>query len=591
MARTPSRNRVLTNRQVIDTIMEIITVFPEQVADLPAVMRSRAHWEEILSPDNEFGAPVLAVLRELPAFTNQAPKAKGRAAWNKVFASHQGFRQVRDMLVMWNSIASTKRVKRAKITYWRDEFGRDEVVQRVRPMEHHNYIHNPHRGTTTFQRFQGEAVVPATMWSDTHGPVDFPTATTIRDNEKYIPRTTLTYCRWPWAWLEPKKGKFNWALIDKTLSTARAHGQTAQLRFQPYTERRDTEKDPPKAKRYPPGSGVNLPDWYHDTGAPWIDCGPYVKHEPDSNHPLYLTHFGNFIRAFAARYDGHPDLESIDMAYAGFWGESGGNATAATANALADIYTASFRKTQLLGMLGTPAVEHAVKRKFNVGWRADCFGDLKRPQVKEVPEDRCNDHTHDGYMREIYRQGVKDAWKTAPVTMETCGNVATWAMTQYDLDQIIEFGYTYHMSVFMPKSNFFPSSSMDRLIAFDRKIGYRYTVRHMLFPIEVARGKKMHVECYIENVGIAPIYRPYRAALRLTQGKKTKILAFPVDIRTWMPGATFFENNFTLPPEFERGEVKIALGIIDDSDRPCVWFAINNPIDDGWHRLTSIDAT
>ncbi|MBA2480742.1 MAG: DUF4832 domain-containing protein [Planctomycetes bacterium] len=581
----------LTPNQVIDRLMEVIDALPEVVADLPEKLRARAHWERLLAPRNPRGARVMEVLRELPAFTNHAPKGKRtKAAWARVFRRHMGLEQVRGMLLEWHAIASVTDAVRPRIRRWRDEFGPQEIVQRVRPIEHDDYIHNPHRGTTTFQRFQGEDTYPATITADTYGPTAFPPAGRIRDNVKYIPRTTLTYCRWPWKWLEPAKGRFAWDIIDGSLKAARASGQTAQLRFQPYTLRWDTVANPPKAKRFPPGSSVNVPDWYWDTGAKWQAGGTYAKHEPDSNDPLYLKHFGNFIRAFAARYDGHPDLESIDMAYAGFWGESGGNSSTATAHKLTDIYLSSFRKTKLLAMLGMPSCAHAMKRGFDIGWRADCFGDLIRPEVKEVPVDRCFNHTYDAYVQSIHRGGMKDAWKTSPVTMETCGNVAYWAMAGYDLDEIIEHGYKYHMSVFMPKNAFFPERSLEKLTAFDRRIGYRFALRQMLLPLEVRRGDHLTVECFTDNVGIAPIYRPYRLALRFSQGRTSEVVPFRVDIRTWLPGHNFFEERIVLPKRFQRGEVKVALGVIDDDDVPRVWFAITGKTDAGWHPLTSIDA-
>ena len=590
MARaTAGTTTKLTPRQVIDRIMEMIAALPEHFTDVPEKLRTRKHWQKILAPTSERGAALMEVLRELPAFTNQAPKGKGHDAWAKVFAKHHGVTQVRGILIDWHGMATKETLPRPRVKYWRDEFGRDEKVQRVRPVEHSDYIHNPHRGTTTFQRFQGEDTYPAQSWSDTHGPTTFAPVTKVRDNVKYIPRTTLTYCRWPWAWMEPDKGKFDWSIVDGTLKTARAHGQTAQLRFQPYTQRRD---DNPllRAKRHPPGPAVNVPDWYWDTGAAWIEQGPFGKNEVDSNDPRYLEHFGDFIRAFAKRYDGHPDLECIDMAYAGFWGEAGGNATPATAGKLADIYVESFRKTTILGMLGTDGTKHAVKAGANIGWRADCFGDLNRPEVKEVPPDRCWNHSFDSYVQEITRSGLKDRWKTAPVTMETCWAVASWQMMGFDIDQIIELGYTYHMSVFMPKNVFFPERALEKLIPFDRKIGYRFALRQVLLPIEHARGKAMHVECFVENVGIAPIYRPYRLALLFQQGKTTTVVPFKEDIRGWLPGVHFFEEDLVLPVGFAKGEVTVAIGIIDDADTPRVWFAIDRKTDAGWHPLTSVDA-
>jgi hypothetical protein len=591
--KSSSSNAKLTNTQVVDRIMEIVEALPDAVKDLPEYLKSRAHWQKTFTAGNERGARVLEAIKELPAFTNHAPKSK--AQWPKVFARHMGIEQVAQTLRQIHGIANVKTLRRPRVVYWRDKFGKQEKVQRVRPAESFGYIHNPHRGTTTFQRFQGEDTYPSFITADTYGPTTFPSTNgSIPDNVKYIPRTTLTYCRWPWQWLEPQKGTFNWALIDNTLKTARARGQTAQLRFQPYTLRWDTDKNPPVGKRYPKGPSVNMPDWYWATGAKWVERGTYANNEPDSNDPLYLKHFGDFIRAFAKRYDGHPDLESIDMAYAGFWGESGGNSTPKTAWQLTDIYLQSFKKTTLLSMLGTPGCAHAAKfaakTGLKVGWRADCFGDLSKPQVAEVPPELCWNHTFDAYPREIHRCGVKDAWKSAPVTMETCGNVTTWVMGGYDIDYIIQEGYDYHMSVFMPKNSYFPEKALEKLIEFDKKIGYRFALRQVQMPIEAKPGDKIDVSMFTDNVGIAPIYRPYKLALRFSQGKKSKVVKFKQDIRTWLPGHNYFDETIVFPQGFERGEVKVSIGIVDDNDTPRVWFAIDGKTEDGWHALTSIDA-
>src|SRR5437868_2007412 len=77
-------------------------------------------------------------------------------------------------------------------------YGPDEVVQRVRPAEDTGYVANPHRGTATFQRFNGDALNPGLIWNDDQGPTEFPVFSGNLRNERY-PDTTLSYCRWTWA--------------------------------------------------------------------------------------------------------------------------------------------------------------------------------------------------------------------------------------------------------------------------------------------------------------------------------------------------------------------------------------------------------
>ncbi len=586
----PSPVRIRSISQTLDRIVEVIGCFPELRKKLPKEAVHKAYWEKAVQKNAQTRRH-LEILQELPGFTNLEPARRGAAYWKKVFGTQgEAAHHLLGRIVYWTKYKSPHK---KEVRYWRERFGPQELVQRVRPKESDAYIPNPHRGTTTFQRFQGDPIYPGLAWSDTDGPVTFKQVRTLKSNQKYIPWTTLAYLRWPWRWLEPKKGAYNWKLIDRALKTARARGQTAQLRFQPYTRRMAYADEPIKARRHPPERSVNVPDWYWDTGARWIKKGVYAPNEPDCNDPKYLHHFGQFIRAFGRRYDGHPDLESIDLAYAGFWGESGGNTTPKTGAKLIEIYLSSFKKTQLLSMLGTPGCAHAERRTKNtrqhIGIRFDCFGDLRVKHTPDVPPELCWNHMLDGYPRSMALNDVGDAWKNAPVTGEACGTVASWHLGFHDLDFIIEQGYKYHLSVFMPKNVFFPEACMDKLIAFDKKIGYRFALRQALLPLECKRGKTIALECFVDNVGCAPIYRPYQLALNFRQGQSNRIICLKEDIRTWMPGHKWFKEKITVPKGLAKGEVKVDLVIVDEKKKPRVWFAMEGTKVNGWHPLTSMD--
>ena len=584
--------------QVVASMVELLRRRPELAQTLPAGCARPAFWRELFNRTAETRR-VLRVLQELPAFNELAPARSSAGAWKAIWNAGQDTtsgdplgRILRDVMTR----ANRKPAQRRPMRRWRDAFGPNEKNQRVRPEESQAWLPNPHRGTTTFQRFQGDPLYAAWNWSDTHGPLEFPAvAGRAPDNVKYIPRTTLSYCRWPWAWLEPRKGKYRWNIIDGALRAAREHGQTLQVRFEPYTDRVDYGKTPCSAKRHPRERSVNMPDWYWDTGARWIRKGAFAANEPDCNDPRYIRHFSDFVRAFAERYDGHPDLESVDVAYAGFWGECGGNTTPTTAGKLTEVYLKCFRKTQLVSMLGTAGCAYAARRtaktRQHVGWRADCFGDLRRVDHPDVPLGRGFHHTFDAYPREIQQGGVKESWQRAPVTMETCGTVASWVLDGYDIDAIMREGYRYHTSVFMPKAVFFPAAVRGKMEEFDRFIGYRFALRQAVLPLEGARGDKTKVQFMIDNVGCAPIYRPYRLALRFRQRGQRVIVPLRADIRQWMPGHTWFEETISLPRRLAHGEAKIDLAIIDDKDQPRVWFAIDAKTEDGWHPLTSLDVT
>lgn len=463
-------------------------------------------------------------------------------------------------------------------TCWRDAFGADEVVQRVRPHEHFNYLANPHRGTATFQRFNGDPVTPDWTWDDRKGPFSFTAFTGDPKglvNDRY-PHTTLAYCRWGWADLEPQKGKIRWEVFDGTLAAARARGQTVQLRLQPVL------------------GAAGVPAWYWATGAAVDPVNGGVDRDlPDHNDPRYLEHWGDVIRALGARYDGHPDVESFDVAYGGPCGETGGNCTPETTRALVDLYCESFPRTPLISMIATEGCRYAATRHDRVlGWRADCYGDIHEEGHGQVPDRLCWNHMYDCYPMEVARCGVGETWRKAPVTLETCWSVPYWYERNWDIDFIIEQGLKYHPSVFMPKSCYYPDAWREKLDAFDRKLGYRFVLRQMNLPLDVLPGRPFEVKGLVDNVGVAPLYRPYRLAYRFVQGPTVVIVESAQDIRTWMPGLNWFSESLVVPEGLVQGEAQLSVGVIDPvTRRVVVRFAIEETEADGWHPLTWVDVS
>lgn len=459
--------------------------------------------------------------------------------------------------------------------YWRDAFGSGETIQRVRPRENFAYLRNPHRGTATFQRFNGDPTTTTSDWDDRNGPVAFTPCLVPPEsllNAQY-PRTTLSYCRWIWSDIEPGKGRIRWEIFDGALRAARERGQTLQVRLQPFI-------------------GNDMPVWYWTAGgtAAPDSAGAGPLH-PDHNNPAYLRHWGDLIRAFGERYDGHPDLESFDIAYGGPCGETGGNCTPDTEEALTGIYLESFLKTQLIAMLGTHGCTVTARLKDRrIGWRADCYGDLRNDGKGVVPDALCWNHMYDAYPQQVVENGVTHTWKQAPVILETCWTVPYWYRKGWDLDWILEQGYAYHMSVFMPKSAYIPDEIREKIDAFDRRLGYRFALRQLKLPLECRRGQTFRAEVFMENVGVAPIYRPYTLALRFRQGVRTAVAPFRADIRDWLPGHTWFAETLTLPASLEPGEVQVDIGVVDPVAMvPRVLLAIDPVSPDGWHPLTRMD--
>jgi hypothetical protein len=166
-----------------------------------------------------------------------------------------------------------------------------------------------------------------------------------------------------------------------------------------------------------------------------------------------------------------------------------------------------------------------------------------------------------------------------------------WYAHGFDLDFILEQALKYHATYFMPKSTPLPEPWIEKLSRFCRRLGYRYVFRQATIDRRVAPRGIFLFQAWIENVGVAPIYRRYDFALRLRQGNEEHVVVFDgVDIRTWLPGDVCLEKRIELPKAFGAGYVEISAGLLDPQTRKaCVSFAVKERFADRWTLLGGIE--
>jgi hypothetical protein len=131
-----------------------------------------------------------------------------------------------------------------------------------------------------------------------------------------LPHASQLYIRLPWSEFEPKQGRYAWdsnprfrAIIDG----ARAHG--LRLAFRWYTDGRDCHRQAtPEYVRAAGAAGDTLP-----TDRPGPVNGRWWW-TPWSDDPVMHRCLGEFVQAFAARFD---DVETTDLVDHGLgrWGE------------------------------------------------------------------------------------------------------------------------------------------------------------------------------------------------------------------------------------------------------------------------------
>ncbi len=444
--------------------------------------------------------------------------------------------------------------------------------KKVRPAELKAPLLNPHKGCATFQRFNGDPLYPTLRWSE-EGPTEFP-ARQFDVTPGYLP-TTLSYCRWFWPLFEREEGKIDFTIVEKALATAAERGQTLQVRLMPH----GTATQP------------KVPEWYrkkYKTVERVTHKGYEPCNTPVYDAPEFVDCWGRVITEFGRKFDGDPRLESVDVSFIGPWGEGAGECSEDAIDRMVAIYKAAHPKTPLMTMISGYKMKAGVKA--GMGWRLDCFGDLGIFKTPEIPPDQWWNHHFDSYPQQVVGCGAEKAWEHAPITLESCGVPQHWFDGNFDLDFIIQQGLKFHGSVLMPKSAKLPEAWMGRLSQFCNDLGYRFVLRQFKLDARIKAGDPFEWWAWIENVGVAPIYRPYTLAVRATQGSRVFYHHSPADIRAWLPGDACLHGSVSLPREFSAGSVMLHVALVDPAtNAPKVRFA-SGPVDpDGWLPLAAVE--
>jgi len=143
---------------------------------------------------------------------------------------------------------------------------------------------NPGRGWTTFGSLSGG------------------------ESNAHYPSSTIAYYRFTWCQAEPSEGRFAFDELDALIGKARSAGQRLAFRIMADTG----------------AKGIGIPDWLLAKGiAGWhYLCSDGSRcFSPDAADPVYMEYARRLIAAFGARYNGHPDIDHVDIGLVGDYGE------------------------------------------------------------------------------------------------------------------------------------------------------------------------------------------------------------------------------------------------------------------------------
>jgi len=325
-----------------------------------------------------------------------------------------------------------------------------------------------------------------------------------------------------------------------------------------------------------------LPDWYISSGARRAnkpDDKDGAIWSPDSADPFYVKSWSAIVSEMGRRYDGHPDLNHVDISTVGYWGEGWGpyQPDWPVQQQLIDVYLHAFPRTALL--MNFDELQALVYgTKHGAGWRLDCWGDMGRPFKNFA-------HMLDLYPQQIARGKLQDVWRTAPVALESCGVPESWKQWGFSLKPILDQALRWHASTINIKSSVIPAEWRSAFDQFQKQIGYRFVLKKMEYPARVKRGSMAQVNMWWFNAGVAPVYSDYLLALEIGD----TIVALDADIRQWLPGDSVYENTIPVPWELKPGKYRLRVALLDPQTRvPAIRLAITGRQSDGWYDLGDI---
>jgi len=448
------------------------------------------------------------------------------------------------------------------------------IIVRDRPEEIQDLLANPHMGWETF-----------------HTPAD---------QDKSLPGwlpSTVLYLRCGWRDIEPRPGALDTARIDAALASARRAGQRLAFRIM------CCSSDPGQPYQ---------PAWLREVGGR-IASTRYDEtplEVPDLDDPVTLERHLDLIRRVAARYDGRPELDHVDLGSVGWWGEwhmSGGGPVpmprAETCRRIVDAYLHGFRKTPLLMLIGG-GEQTARACAAGAGWRADCLGDLGG-----FGATWC--HMRKGYPQWFRESRLAAVWRRAPIAYETCWDMRRWVREGWSLRYIFNYALATHASYVNNKSAPIPPGDEVRreLERFVRRLGYRFVLREASHPDRAVAGSALRIESRWQNVGSAPCYQPYRLVWRLRSARRTLLIPTATTTAGWMPGEVevftpaFIASPPDLPPgpivvartdarlphDLPPGRYELAVALTDPSTgTPALRLAIAGRGADGWYPVGAV---
>lgn len=354
-------------------------------------------------------------------------------------------------------------------------------MSRVAPEDHGQALINPSMGWTI--HFYSNII---SNYGSKLDPSD-----TLDD----FPGLSVAYLRVPWAFLEPSEGEFTWELLDTPAQRWISKGKRIALRisccesWMRYATPEWVKNAGAQGYDFTPGQGI-------------VEKGQYW--EPEYADPIFLAKLERFLEAMAARYDGNPNVDFIDIGSLGVWGE--GHTWASTKLEYSDevkklhidLHCKHFQHTLLAisdDFAGPsnpgpefPLMDYAFEKGVT----------LRDDSIMVQPPPHSWYHAN---MAEAF-------WPTLPVVLEHEHYGGSVKKGAWDKELFLKSVEDYHASYM--SIHWWPRVLLEEnrevIDQINQRMGYRLQLREATWPKQVRLGESFEVQMKWANAGVAPCY-------------------------------------------------------------------------------------
>lgn len=427
-----------------------------------------------------------------------------------------------------------------------------------------------------------------------------------------FPGMDHVYIRLAWAYLEPKEGQFDWAVIDRIIAKWTAHGLGIAFRI----SCKETSTDRLEQQ-------FATPRWVMEAGARGGHysmgkaTGPEGPWEPVYDDPVFLAKLDRFLAAFAARYDHQPWLRYLDIGSIGDWGEGHSWASSRQECGFAarkqhlDLHLKHFQHAPLVlsddfvYALANPAERLALHRYAltnHVSYRDDSIlvngylAGLSDRFTVRSPEFFADAYPHTATVFELeHYSAVKRSgnWEGRPGS-----SVAKYGQGKKGPDyfrgalQLLHASYIGYHGDAREWLTDNPELTKELL----NRCGYWLFPKSLELPATLGAGTTAPLILTVENRGVAPPYAPYEVRVKLSGAGVPLVRVLAQGCGSWLPGAPVSSHyELALPADLKPGSYEVALGLFDarpGTNRP-VEFALKATTRDpeGYYRVTRVPVT